>query len=52
MELSIVIAALVMGFEWELAIPKSELQTVERLNCNPKELKVRGKLREGVNWVG
>lgn len=52
MELSIVIAALVLGFEWELAEPGSELETIERFNCNPKELLVRARVREGVNWLG
>lgn len=51
MELSIAIAALVMGFEWELAVPGSELQTIERLNCNPKELMVRARVRDGVDWL-
>jgi benzoate 4-monooxygenase len=51
MELSIVIAALVLGFEWELAVPGSELETIERFNCNPKELFVRARVRPGVNWL-
>ncbi|KAL2871153.1 cytochrome P450 [Aspergillus lucknowensis] len=45
MEVSIVIAALVLNFEWELAEPGSAMETVERFNCNPKELMVRAKLR-------
>lgn len=51
MELSMVIAALVMGFEWELAEPGKELEMMERFNCNPKELMVKAKVREGINWV-
>lgn len=50
MELSMVIAALVLGFEWELANPGSEMEMIERFNCNPKELKVRAKVREGIKW--
>ena len=51
MELSMVVAALVLGFQWELAVPGSEMEMVERFNCNPKELMVRAKAREGVDWV-
>ncbi|KAJ3459983.1 hypothetical protein FSOLCH5_007747 [Fusarium solani] len=51
MELSMVIAALVLGFEWELAVPDSEMEMVERFNCNPKGLMVRAKVRPGVNWA-
>ncbi|KAJ4231874.1 hypothetical protein NW757_013843 [Fusarium falciforme] len=51
MELSMVIAALVPGFEWELAVPDSEMEMVERFNCNPKGLMVRAKVRPGVNWA-
>lgn len=43
MELSNVIAALVMAFEWELESPDAEMITVERFNSNPKELRVRAK---------
>lgn len=50
MELSIVVAALVLAFEWELDGEKHEdtgfgeeggLEVVERLNANPKELWVK-----------
>lgn len=51
MELSMVMAALVLGFQWELAVPGSEMEMVERFNCNPKELMVRAKVRVGVDWV-
>ena len=40
MELSIVIAALVLRFEWELAV-EGDMVTVERFNSNPKELMVK-----------
>ncbi|OQV09485.1 hypothetical protein CLAIMM_13603 [Cladophialophora immunda] len=43
MELSIVIAALVMSFEWQLARPDEEMVTIERFNSNPKELFVRAQ---------
>lgn len=52
MELSMVISALVLGFEWELAVPGRDMEMVERFNCNPKELYVRARVRDGVNWVG
>lgn len=45
MELSIVIAALVLNFEWELAEEGKEMDTIERFNCNPKELMVKARLR-------
>ncbi|KAI4217927.1 MAG: hypothetical protein L6R36_009210 [Xanthoria steineri] len=48
MELSIVIAALVVGFEWELAEPGKDLEVIERLNSNPRDLFVKARLREGV----
>lgn len=48
MELSIVIAALVLGFEWELAEPGKDLEVIERLNSNPKDLFVRARVREGL----
>ncbi|KAL2444009.1 Cytochrome P450 monooxygenase 89 [Exophiala dermatitidis] len=41
MELSIVIAALVMSFEWEMAEPDAEMVSCERFNYSPKELFVR-----------
>jgi len=28
--------SIVLGFEWELAVPGSERKMIERLNCNPK----------------
>jgi len=43
MELSIVIAALVVSFEWELARPDEEMVTIERFNSNPKELFIRAR---------
>ena len=43
MELSIVIAALVLRFEWELARPEEEMRVVERFNSNPAELFVRAR---------
>lgn len=51
MELSMVIAALVLGFEWSLKEASAEMEMVERFNCNPKELYVRARVREGINWV-
>ena len=50
MELSIVIAALVMGFEWELRVEGQEMEYVERLNRNPKSLWVRARVREGMDF--
>lgn len=47
MEVSIVIAALVLNLEWELAEPGREMPMVERFNCNPRELMVRAKVRPG-----
>lgn len=44
MEVSITMATLVLAFEWELAVPGSEL--IERFNCNPKELLVKVKARD------
>ncbi|KAL2005436.1 hypothetical protein VTN00DRAFT_2647 [Thermoascus crustaceus] len=52
MELSIMIAALVMGFEWELAVPGSELQTIERLNCNPKRTSGEGSYEGRCGFYG
>ncbi|KAI1629074.1 cytochrome P450 [Exophiala viscosa] len=46
MELSIVIAALIMSFDWELARPAEKMVTVERFNSNPKELFVRARRLE------
>ncbi|EXJ53387.1 uncharacterized protein A1O5_13376 [Cladophialophora psammophila CBS 110553] len=43
MELSIVIAALIMSFEWQLARPDEEMVTIERFNSNPKELLVKAQ---------
>lgn len=51
MELSMVVASLVLGFEWELAEPGKEMEHVERFNCNPKELLVKANVRDGVNWL-
>ncbi|KAL4896719.1 cytochrome P450 [Aspergillus ambiguus] len=45
MEVSIVIAALVLNFEWEMAEPGAAMEIVERFNLNPKELMVRAKVR-------
>jgi benzoate 4-monooxygenase len=50
MELSIVIAALVLDFEWELAVPGSDVEIMERMNSNPKNLIVKGKAREGATF--
>ncbi|KAJ9614440.1 hypothetical protein H2200_002576 [Cladophialophora chaetospira] len=44
MEVSIVVAALVLNFEWELA-DGFVMDTIERFNCNPKELLVRARPR-------
>lgn len=46
MEVSIVISALTLNFEWELAHPGMEYQTVERFNWNPKELMVKARIRD------
>ncbi|KAL1862347.1 hypothetical protein Plec18170_001173 [Paecilomyces lecythidis] len=51
MELSMVIAALVLGFEWELPDSTHELRMIERFNCNPKELKIRAQPRDGIRWA-
>lgn len=50
MEMSISMAAMVLGFEWELATEKhpNGLEIVERFPSNPKELFVRAHVREGV----
>ncbi len=48
MELSIVIAALVLGFEWDLAVPGSDVEIMERMNSNPKDLFVKAKASKGV----
>jgi benzoate 4-monooxygenase len=45
MEVAIVIAALVLNFEWELAQPEMEYQTVERFNWNPRDLMVKARIR-------
>jgi benzoate 4-monooxygenase len=45
MEVSIVIAALVLNFEWELADERVDMPMIERFNYNPKELMVKGKVR-------
>lgn len=50
MEISMVISALVLGFQWELAEPGSEMEMIERFNCNPKELMVQVKARDGIMW--
>lgn len=46
-----VIAALVLGFEWRLNEADKEMGMLEKFNCNPKELFVRARVREGVNWL-
>ena len=50
MELSVVIAALVLSFEWELDESRHAdgLEIIERLNSNPKELWVRAKATHGI----
>ncbi|KUL85559.1 hypothetical protein ZTR_08084 [Talaromyces verruculosus] len=45
MEVSVVIAALVLNFEWELAEPGMKYQTVERFNWNPRQLMVKARIR-------
>ncbi|KAL3447890.1 cytochrome P450 [Aspergillus insuetus] len=45
MEVSIVVAALVLNFEWELAEPGSVMETIERFNRGPKELFVKATPR-------
>jgi benzoate 4-monooxygenase len=45
MEVSIVVAALVLNFEWELAEKCLDMPMIERFNNNPKELLVKGKVR-------
>ncbi|KAJ6030192.1 uncharacterized protein N7446_000747 [Penicillium canescens] len=45
MEVAIVVAALVLNFEWELAKPDLEYQTVERFNWNPRDLMVKARIR-------
>lgn len=49
MDLSIVIAALVMAFDWELRDPSQPMQYIEKLVTNPKDLWVKAKLREGMD---
>lgn len=52
MELSIVIAALILGFEWEIAAEKhadGKMDVYERLNSNPKNLWVRARPIEKIN---
>ncbi|KAH8695630.1 cytochrome P450 [Talaromyces proteolyticus] len=49
MDLSIVIAALVMAFDWELRDKNREMEYVEKLVTNPKELWVKAKLRDGMD---
>jgi benzoate 4-monooxygenase len=46
MEVSIVIAALVLNFEWELAKEGYQIRLVERFNLSPRELMIRAKLRQ------
>jgi benzoate 4-monooxygenase len=46
MEVSIVIAALVLNFEWEMAEKRADMPMFERFNYNPKELIVKGKVRQ------
>lgn len=46
MEVSIVVAALVLNFEWELAYKDSDMPMIERFNYNPKELIVKAKVRD------
>ena len=48
-ELGMVIASLIMGFDWELAEPGRDLEVIERLNSNPEELTVRARARDGMN---
>ncbi|CAM1500394.1 Fc.00g095560.m01.CDS01 [Cosmosporella sp. VM-42] len=43
MELSICIAALILGFEWELPGDGRELRHHERFNCNPTGLPIRAR---------
>lgn len=50
LELSIVIAIIVLNSEWELAVKESSMEMVGRWNCNPKELFVRAKVRENVSF--
>ena len=45
-EVSITMAALVLAFEWELVVPRSERLTIERFNCNARELFMRVKARD------
>jgi benzoate 4-monooxygenase len=46
MEVSIVIATLVLNFEWEMAEKGADMPMFERFNYNPKELIVKGKVRK------
>lgn len=48
MEVSIVVAALVLNFKWELAEEGKEMPMVERFNCNPKELMVKARVRQNL----
>ncbi|CAH0033267.1 unnamed protein product [Clonostachys rhizophaga] len=45
MEVSLVMAALVLNFEWELAQEGCDMLMLERFNFNPKELIVKAKAR-------
>jgi benzoate 4-monooxygenase len=45
MEVSIVVAALILNFKWELSEKDVEMPIMERFNCNPKELMVKAKMR-------
>lgn len=49
MEVAIVVAALVLNFEWDLAEPDMEYQTTERFNWNPRELMVKARIRSTPN---
>ena len=49
MELSVVIAALVMGFRVGARSERKRARDDRKLNCNPKNLFVRAKAREGVS---
>ena len=51
MEISMVITALVLGFEWTLAEPEKEMEMIERFNCNPKALRIQARAREGIKWA-
>lgn len=49
MDLSIVIAGLVMAFDWELHDPNQSMQYIEKLVTNPKELWVSARMRQGMD---